>query len=103
MKKTADIMGMPVSINIAEPHAKEKDIEKVFEYLRKIDKIFSTYKEESEISRFNNGLIKYKDLSDEVKKVLELCEETKKETDGYFDIEREGKIDPSGLVKGYAI
>jgi thiamine biosynthesis lipoprotein len=38
-----------------------------------------------------------------MKKVLELCEETKKETDGYFDINLNGILDPSGSVKGYAI
>jgi FAD:protein FMN transferase len=35
--------------------------------------------------------------------VLRRCERTKNETGGYFDIERDGRIDPSGLVKGWAI
>jgi thiamine biosynthesis lipoprotein len=34
---------------------------------------------------------------------LELCKITKKETNGYFDININGVIDPSGIVKGYAI
>jgi thiamine biosynthesis lipoprotein len=38
-----------------------------------------------------------------MKKILKLCEETKKETNGYFDINLNGILDPSGLVKGYAI
>jgi thiamine biosynthesis lipoprotein len=38
-----------------------------------------------------------------MRKILRLCEETKKETGGYFDINLNGKLDPSGIVKGYAI
>lgn len=103
MTKTADIMGMPVRVNLADKLAKEKDIEEIFDYFRIIDKRFSTYKETSEISKINNGLLKLDETSVEMKKILRLCEETKKETNGYFDIEKEGKIDPSGIVKGFAI
>ncbi len=36
--------------------------------------------------------------------ILRLSEETKKITNGYFDIQRvDGSYDPSGLVKGWAI
>jgi len=38
-----------------------------------------------------------------MKTILSLCEKTKTETNGYFDISRNGKLDPSGLVKGWAI
>jgi len=39
-----------------------------------------------------------------MKHVLELCDETKRQTEGYFDItRRNGKLDPSGLVKGWSI
>jgi thiamine biosynthesis lipoprotein len=103
MKKTADIMGMPVSIILDDDFAKEKDIEKIFDYFRKIDATFSTYKKESEVSRINRGELNVSLASSEVKKVIELCEQTKKETNGFFNIEWGGKVDPSGIVKGYAI
>jgi thiamine biosynthesis lipoprotein len=35
--------------------------------------------------------------------VFALAEQTRQETSGYFDIERGGCYDPSGLVKGWAI
>jgi len=38
-----------------------------------------------------------------MKEVFKLSEETKKMTDSFFDITHDGKIDPSGLVKGWAI
>jgi thiamine biosynthesis lipoprotein len=64
---------------------------------------FSTYKEGSEISLFNAGKIGDDELSEDMQTVLRLSEETKKLTNGYFDIVFEGKRDPSGLVKGWAI
>ena len=38
-----------------------------------------------------------------MKNILALCEETKRQTKGYFNIEKNGILDPSGIVKGYAI
>ena len=39
-----------------------------------------------------------------MREVLALCEETRTKSDGYFDIRTlEGALDPSGLVKGWAI
>ena len=38
-----------------------------------------------------------------MKHVLALCEQTNADTFGYFNIAHNGKLDPSGLVKGWAI
>ena len=38
-----------------------------------------------------------------MREVLRLSEETKRLTDGYFDVWFKGRFDPSGLVKGWAI
>ena len=35
--------------------------------------------------------------------VFALAEQTRQETDGYFDIARGGTYDPAGLVKGWSI
>jgi thiamine biosynthesis lipoprotein len=96
-------MGMPATINVVHEGIMEQDIEEVFSYFRKVDEQFSTYKSTSEISKINNGNLELEDASEEVKKILDLCKQTKRETNGYFDIFIDGKIDPSGLVKGYAI
>ena len=96
-------MGMPITIEIIDSDAHDDDISKIFDYFTYIDKKISTYKPDSEISLINQGKITEKDFSLEMKMVLRLSEETKKQTDGYFDISHEGKLDPSGLVKGWAI
>jgi thiamine biosynthesis lipoprotein len=102
MRETRDIMGMPVIVEIVD--GDENTIEKVFDYFRGVDERFSTYKDTSEISRINQGELKPSEYSSEMKEVRKLCDVTQRETSGYFDITRpDGSLDPSGLVKGWAI
>lgn len=94
-------MGMPITIEIVDD-VDERYFGDVFDYFIRIDNRFSTYKPTSEISQINHGLPKDKWSKDMVE-VFDLCQETKLLTDGYFDISHDGKLDPSGLVKGWAI
>ncbi len=104
MKEARIIMGMPVMVEIKDTSASEKFISRVFDYFHYIDEKFSTYKNTSEIERINSGLLEKKDWSIDMKTIFELSEKTKKDTNGYFDIvNNEGKYDPSGMVKGWAI
>jgi thiamine biosynthesis lipoprotein len=101
MKKTKIIMGMPITVEVITG-ATLANIESIFKYFRSVDEQFSTYKPTSEISKVNDGLPKSK-WSSQMKLVFELCQETKEATHGYFNINHKGKIDPSGLVKGWAV
>lgn len=101
MKQTRLIMGMPITVEIVDG-ALNDDLEAVFGYFTEVDNRYSTYKPGSEISRINDGLPRI-EWSNEMKLVLQLCEETKLATNGYFDIKHAGKLDPSGLVKGWSI
>jgi FAD:protein FMN transferase len=103
MKETRIIMGMPVVVEIIDATVSQKSLDEVFDYFTLIDERFSTYKTTSEITLWNEGKITDAQLSDDMKKVLELSLETKKQADGFFDIFFNGKCDPSGLVKGWAI
>lgn len=103
MKRQKDIMGMPVIINIVDATVKEEDFSSVFSYFHAIDQRFSTYKEDSEVTKINRGEITKENYSSAMKKIVRLSEETKRQTNGYFDIISNGKLDPSGLVKGFAI
>lgn len=103
MKETRIIMGMPIEIEVVGEGA-EGALDAAFAYLVAVDERFSTYKEESEISRINRGELESEDASPEMQEVFAIAEKTKKETDGYFNIRRpDGSIDPSGVVKGWAI
>ena len=97
-------MGMPVRIDLVDKQATQKDIEEIFSYFADVEEKFSPFKDTSETCRFNRGEIKENELSPEMREVLDLSEKTKQETDGYFNIEIENeKINPVGLVKGWAI
>lgn len=101
MKQTELIMGMPITVEIVGSDDRGL-LDEVFDYFKYVDDKYSTYKPGSEISRINRGLPQ-DSWSEEMCQVLKLCEQTKRQTGGYFDIERSGNLDPSGLVKGWAI
>jgi FAD:protein FMN transferase len=99
------IMGMPVTVDVRDEAFDESALEQMFDSLRFADAIFSTYKEDSEISRVNRGELAVAAAHPDVREVLDRCEALRTETDGYFDMRAVGgdAIDPSGLVKGWAV
>jgi thiamine biosynthesis lipoprotein len=103
MKHEFITMGMPAVVQVVDDVVSMKDMQEVVDYFSAIDDQFSLYKQDSEISRINAGEIKIGEYSKAMQNIFELCEETKKETQGYFDILHNNVLDPSGLVKGYAI
>src|ERR1035437_4293691 len=104
MKQTKIMMGMTISIEIVDPGINEKIFDKIFSYFEKVDETFSVYKKNSEITLINEGKIKQNEYSHDMKEIFLLADKTKKDTNGYFDIKTpEGKYNPSGLVKGWAI
>ena len=103
MKQTRLLMGMPITIDVVDERVTQDDLDRLFAYFISVDHTFSTYKETSEISRLNRGELSAAHASESMKTILALSEQTKKETHGYFDIQRDGISDPSGIVKGWAI
>ncbi len=103
MKQTRLLMGMPITIEVGDATITQEEIDRVFAYFSSIDETFSTYKATSEISKINRGELPATGYSREMQAVLALSEQTKKETYGYFDIQRNAMYDPSGIVKGWAI
>ncbi|MBI1794962.1 MAG: FAD:protein FMN transferase [Chloroflexi bacterium] len=103
MKQTRILMGMPVTLEINDARATELILDNVFSYFEYIDETFSTYKEQSEISRINRHELELEKSSEDMKTIFALAEETRLSTNGFFDIQHEGYYDPSGIVKGWAI
>jgi thiamine biosynthesis lipoprotein len=102
LKQTRILMGMPITLEIVDPGAPLSIFERVFDYFDSIDQKFSTYKDQSEISRINRRELALEQSSPDMQLVFDLCEQMRLETGGYFDIQRDGYFDPSGLVKGWA-
>jgi thiamine biosynthesis lipoprotein len=103
MRQTKLIMGMPITVEIIDNNIPQDVFNKVFTYFKSIDNQFSTYKENSEISKINRDELLPSSYSQEMREVLRLCMETKVKTNGYFNANRKGFCDPSGIVKGWAI
>jgi thiamine biosynthesis lipoprotein len=97
-------MGLPIVVDIRDEDEAGAALEALFDWLRSVDATFSTFKEDSEISRINSGRLRREDAQPQVRRVLERCELLQQETDGYFDMRTPaGSIDPAGLVKGWAV
>ena len=94
---------MPITVEIVDSKVTEKDFQAIYNIFDEADRIFSTFRDDSEISRINSGKTKLSEASPQMKEVLKLAEETNKETSGYFDIKRPGGLDPLGIVKGWMI
>lgn len=103
MRKTSMIMGMPITIELVGATS-DAPIEVALSYFQSVDERFSPFKSTSEVSALNRGEVRATMFSPEMREIMALAETTKFETQGYFDIRRaDGIIDPSGLVKGWAI
>lgn len=98
-------MGMPIVVDVRDDGVPDGLVEQVFDWFRWVDETFSTYKDSSEISRLNRGELSLADAHPDVRTVLELCEEMRAATGGYFDVRAVSAdvIDPSGLVKGWSV
>ena len=104
VKQTRILMGMPVTLEVVDAAADDDSLlAEVFDYFQYVDDKFSTYKNTSEISRLNRGELKFANASQDMKLIFELAEQTRRESNGYFDIHHKDLIDPSGIVKGWAI
>ena len=106
LRRVEQIMGTAIGIDVPDAAIPPAALEEAFEYLRDIDRRFSTYKPDSEISRLSRGEIGESECSEDVRQVLVLCEQIRQITEGYFDIRGhlwDGGLDPSGLVKGWSL
>jgi FAD:protein FMN transferase len=99
------VMGMPVIVDLRDRDVPEEAVDELFEWLHWVDATFSTFKPESEICRIDRGELALEDAHPEVRAVLARCELLERETGGYFSLRAgpDGRLDPAGLVKGWAV
>lgn len=91
---------MPVTIDVRDGAA---DLDALFGELRRIDADFSPFRPDSLVSRINQGRLVIADAGSELAAVLQSCDAYEEATGGFFSAWRGGHLDPSGLVKGWAI
>jgi thiamine biosynthesis lipoprotein len=104
IRRVEFIMGMPIVVDARDDQACDADLDALFAWLHHVDETFSTYQHDSEISRLNRGELTATEADPDVRAVLARCDELCEETNGYFDARFDGgTLDPSGLVKGWAV
>ena len=99
-------MGTVVSVDLRDREVPGSAINAVFDWFREVDERFSTYKPESEISRLGRGEITLDQCHPDVAQVLAICEELRVLSNGAFNAwraRRDGRLDPSGVVKGWSV
>ncbi|MGH8860762.1 MAG: FAD:protein FMN transferase [Jatrophihabitantaceae bacterium] len=78
-------------------------IEVAVRRLHWVDSTFSTFQPGSQLSRLARGELALDACAPEMRTVLARCEKLRHETAGYFSADADGRLDPSGYVKGWAI
>ncbi|HUO62016.1 MAG TPA: FAD:protein FMN transferase [Candidatus Bathyarchaeia archaeon] len=103
IKQNRIIMGMPITLMVPDSHGSHTAMAEVFEFFRRVDQTYSPFIETSHVSKINRQELVEDDYSNELREILDLAEQAKRDTDGYFDVWHDSVFDPSGIVKGWAI
>jgi thiamine biosynthesis lipoprotein len=106
LRRVEQIMGTAISLDVRDASVSPAALDEVFAYLREIDRRFSPYKPDSEVSRLIRGDLEETDVSSDLAAILSLCDQVRRTSEGYFDIRAhrpDGRPDPTGLVKGWAL
>jgi thiamine biosynthesis lipoprotein len=105
---TEDVMGTIVSFTVVPGDlpatAARAAVAVACRVLHRADEVFSTWKPDSPVSRLRRGEATLSMLPAEVGDVLALCERARTASRGWFDPwAMPGGVDPTGLVKGWAV
>jgi thiamine biosynthesis lipoprotein len=100
------VMGTVVSFDFRAGEPRPAALQRAIAWLHEVDERFSPYRPDSEVSRIADGTLTECEAHPDVRAVLAMCEALRVDSDGAFDARRwssDGRLDPSGLVKGWAV
>lgn len=111
-RRVEQVMGMPVSLALRGRHADDAAGEHAWQQalaeLRRVDEVFSTWRVDSQVSRLGRGELALDECDPTVAEVLRLGDDARVASGGAFDVCLPGpdgvrRLDPSGVVKGWAV
>jgi thiamine biosynthesis lipoprotein len=102
-RRIVAVMGTVFSLDVRDLDPASVAVDEVVSWWRWVDDTFSTYRTDSALSQLADGRLRLPDCPDELAEVLSLCEEMSQVSNGYFSAYPHGRLDPTGLVKGWSV
>ena len=113
MRRVEELWGTAIGVEVVDDVDPEV-VDALYRWFERVDELFSTWRDDSEISRIGRGELPSRDASPDVATVLALCDDVCGLSGGAFDITFGaraaidprpglGPLDPSGLAKGWAV
>lgn len=111
-RRVEHVMGMPISLALRGRHARGRHADaawsRVLDVLHDVDRVFSTYREDSVVAAIRRGELAVADAPEQVQEVLEIAGHAARATDGAFSVwlpspDGTTVLDPSAVVKGWAV
>jgi thiamine biosynthesis lipoprotein len=98
-------MGTVFSFDVRDPGEWRGPIAEAVAWLHEVDATYSTYRDDSVVSRLARGELSLNESPAQVRELFDLCDRVSVETKGFFSVNAGpgGSLDPSGMVKGWAI
>lgn len=96
------VMGTVVSFELRGRGDHAEALRDAVSWLHAVDRRFSTYRPDSEVSRLRRGELTGP-LSDDLVEVMTACDAASAVSGGAFDTHLTGGFDPSGYVKGWSV
>ncbi|MFH1330836.1 MAG: FAD:protein FMN transferase [Actinomycetota bacterium] len=104
-RRVERVMGTAVSVAVPGG-CPSTLLDEVFAWFRRVDRTFSVHRSDSQVSRVSARALPPGEAHPLVDEVLDRCVELFLGTDGWFDAwpdGPEGRVDPSGYVKGWSV
>lgn len=96
-------MGTVFTLDVRDLDPAAAAVDEVVAWWQWVDDTFSTYRPDSQITRLANGSLLLDECAPEVRHVLDLCQQAATASGGYFTDHPKGRLDPSGMVKGWGV
>lgn len=102
-RRIVSVMGTVFTMDLRDIDPASAEVDAVVAWWHWVDATFSTYRPDSQISRLADGSLHLDGCAPEVGHVLGLCEQAALASGGYFTARPGGRLDPSGMVKGWSV
>ena len=100
------VMGTVVSFDLRDGTVAPGSVAAAAAWLHEVDARFSTFRPDSELSRIADGTLDEREAHPDVRAILAMADDLGLDSGGAFDARAwraDGRLDPSAIVKGWAL